>query len=34
VLAKGRQVFVNYDTVIGLEDVSGNTLTAGFRWEM
>ncbi|GAA3965582.1 autotransporter outer membrane beta-barrel domain-containing protein [Allohahella marinimesophila] len=34
VLAQGRQLFINVDTVLGMEDVTSNTVTAGARFEL
>lgn len=34
VLASGRQVFVNYDTVLGLANVTSNVITVGVRFEL
>lgn len=33
VMSQGRQLFLNWDHLAGLDDVSSNTLTAGFRME-
>lgn len=34
VLQQGNQVFINYDTVLGLEDVSSHIFTVGIRAEL
>lgn len=34
VLSEGRQFFVNLDHLVGLSDVSSNTLSAGIRFEL
>ncbi len=34
VMSQGRQLFFNWDHLAGLDDVSSNTLTAGFRMEL
>lgn len=34
VLSHGRQLFVNYDRVIALEDVTSGSITAGIRFEI
>ena len=34
VMSQGRQLFVNWDHIVGLSDVNSNTITAGFRMEL
>jgi len=34
ILSQGKQLFVNLDHIVGLDDVDSNTLTAGIRFEL
>lgn len=34
VMTQGNQMFLNWDHLIGLDDVTSNTITAGFRMEL